>query len=86
MLQDRVLKIMKLDDIGFSATWGCGVSKVREVCEKLELPTEDKKNTSMLDAVTNVMLHPGFDAVELTNVCDQESNNFNDLDDVANES
>ena len=34
----------------------------------------------MLDDVTNAILHPDFDAVELTNFCDQESDTFDNFD------
>ena len=86
MFQDRFSKIIKLDHIGFSAIWGYGVSKVRDLCTKLETPTEDKNNVSILDAVTNVMRHPGFDAVKPTKFCDQGSDAFDDFDVVSYES
>ena len=37
----------------------------------------------MLNDVTNVRLHPDFDAHELTNFCNKESDNFDDFDVVA---
>ena len=79
-LQDRGLKIITLDGILFSSTWGYGVSKVRELYEKLELPTEDKNKVSMPDVVTNAIIPPGFDSDELANFCDQESDTFDDFD------
>ena len=40
----------------------------------------------MLDDVTNVVIHPAFGIVELANVCDQESENFDNFDIIAHES
>ena len=59
--------------------WSYSVSKVRELCEKLEIQTEEMSKVSILDSTTNAILYPGFNTDELTNFCHNESDTFDDF-------